>query len=216
MRVLSPLAVVLCVVALTSAQAATWVINDAGLLDTSNFVQETWWPGEGGTLISRADAAGDPGCDFVLKFAGSQAFDKVSIGDDYPVTAATGNNGNLTGYSAYSMTVLNPNSAGWFAVQLFVHTGYVPTPGDHPYMSDWVWLAPGETKTIVLDLSQCVYLNQVTNIGFRVGSNIGTGEYAMPADTAFIARVVPEPGSVTSLAAGLVALGAAWTRRRRR
>jgi hypothetical protein len=213
---LALLAVVLCAAVLSPAQAATWVITDAGLLDTTNFVQETWWPGESGALVSRTDIAGNPGCDFVFQFAGLLSFEKVSVGDDYPVVAATGNSGNLTGYSQYAMTLQNPNSTGWFAAQLFLNTGYVPNPGDHPYTSDWVWFAPGETKTLTLDLSQCVYLSQTTNVGFRVGSDIGTGDYQMSAGAPFTARVLPEPGSVMGLAAGLTALGGAWIRRRRR
>jgi len=215
MRIPLILGVLMCAALLSPAYGATWVIGDAGLGDAANFVQETWWPGESGTLVSRADAAGDPGYDFVFKFAGVLPFEKVSVGDDYPVVASTGNSGNLTAYSTYEM-ILKNKSSGWFEAQLFVNTGYVPTPGDNAYMGDWVWLAPGETKMLTLDLSQCVYLNQVTNIGFRVGSDIGAGDYQMPADTEFAVGVVPEPGSMMSLATGLAVLGGMLIRRKQR
>lgn len=214
-RLLLTLAVCLALTCSVAAYASDWIISDAGLGDTASFTQQTWWPGENGTLVSRTDIAGNPGYEFVFQFNQTSDFAKVSVGDDYPVVAATGNSGNLTAYSAYKMTLKNPNTIGWFAAQLYLNTGYVPNPGDHSYMSDWVWLAPGQTKTLTFDMSSMEYLNQVTNIGFRVGADIGCEDYQMPAGCDFSVQVVPEPGSLATLAMGAVTLGGAVIRRRR-
>lgn len=232
-RLITICAVVLMVFAMNSMASASlspWEIKDAGLQDETNFVQQT-----GGTLNSRTDIPGDPGTSFNITLSGSsETWAKVQIGDgfDLPfdnagIVAATGNSGNLTAYSGYTMTLTN-TSNGWFAAVIYMNTGWTDSPWgelDRYYQDtkDWTWLAPGQTATLTLDFSDTwlcsenyvwdpvseqtvLNLNHVSNIGFQIGSNMGEGEYHMPSCTEFSVAVIPEPATIALLGLGALSL----------
>jgi len=196
------------------ASAALWEILDTGLQDTTNFVNQG-----GGTLGSRSDIAGNPGTRYNVTLSGS-GWQDMQIGDgfDLPtnnagIAAATGNSGNLSAYAGYTMTIKNPNSSGWFMATIYMNTGWTD-PGfgetDRYYQdaSSWTWVGPGQTVTLTLDFQNAAYwngsawvtgqtvqnLNHVTNIGLKIGSDMGSGDYKMPSGTAFDVDVVSRSG----------------------
>ena len=221
----------------------TWQIYDAGLGDTINF--DNYNDGTDGHLNDRFDLPGDPGYRFNVVLhttttAGS--WDDISVADKWGfppaapgVVQATGNSGDLSGYTEFTMTFRNPGTNsfaaggddatpnGWFAAQLFIDTGFTQGPGRSPaddtrYETERVWLAPGETKTLVLDLTQCARLDELTNIGFKVGSHLvegDAGDHEMTSGQDFDVDIlhVPVPGAVLLGAIGLVVIG--WIARKR-
>jgi len=200
------IAAIVCLMA-GPASAATWEIMDAGLQDTTNFVNQ------GGGTESRSDIAGDPGTRFTLTLTGSGWTDtQIGDGFDLPsnnagLVAATGNSGDLSAYAGYTMTIKNPGSAGFLAT-LYMNTGWTDPPWNHTdcyyqNTSAWTWVGPGQTVTLTLDFLNAAYWNgsawvqnqvvqnlaYVTNIGLKVGGNLGTsGE--IQSGTAFDVDVV--------------------------
>jgi len=210
--------------------SATYInLNDVLLGDTTNFVNES----STHTLNGRTDLSGDPGYRFNITFSqNSNGWQAIKIADDFDHPSDNAgishSYGDLSSYDGIQMTFHNPNSSGYFMATICINTGwtdapwkqtdgyYQPSGGDN----GWFWLAPGDTRTITLDFSGANYwdgstwsdsttvLNKdhITNIGFQIGSNMGTGNYHMPAGSAFDADVVPIPGTVLLLGSGLLGL----------
>lgn len=184
--------VVLLILLVGSAHAAPWVIYDAGLGSTANFVRLA-----GGTLVGRSQIDGDPGMRFAVKLSGT-GWKDIQIGDNYPVAAATGNSGDLSNYSGYTMTVKNSNDSGWFWIALYMNTGYGSADRYYQHSADGIWLGPGQTAVLRMDFAAAarwagsgyvteavINRNQVTNIGMKIASNMGTADYQMPSDVTF-------------------------------
>ena len=220
--------ITICVVAFllaatTAVYGGPWEIKDLGLQDTTNFT--TVW---GGALDGRSDIVGDPGTQFNITFTGTD-WQKIGIGDDFSapsptsgLVVATGNSGDLSAYDSYVMTILNPNTSGWFMANIFVNSGWTDSPwnmSDQYNENTWTWLGPGDQATLTLDLTtlgttdgSSPYSGQdrrkwITNIGLQIGSNMGSGDYEMPSGTSFDVNVVPVPGAVLLGILGLSVAG---------
>jgi hypothetical protein len=193
---------VLLVTSGAAQAAAVWEIKDAGLQDAANLVDEGGSPtGAAGVINSRSDLPGDPGTHFniTLTKAGGGWADIV-IGDGYDLptahaglAAATGNGGDLSAYDVYTMKIHNPSADKAFLAALFMNTGWTGSPYGEPnrYYQDgngaMTWVGADSTVTLTLDFasaalwngsgyttgSTMLNLNHVTNIGLKIGSNLG-------------------------------------------
>jgi hypothetical protein len=221
--------VILLVVGLGNAD--TFVITDTYLGDTTNFVDKdgTSSPDATITYNSRTNIAGDPGYEFSFTMnahdpdatptPGNPWGDK-QVGDnfDHPGdnSGVVVGGGNLSTYDTYQMSFHNPNDSDWFMVNIYMNTGWTDAPWsetDNFYENTWTWVAPGQTVTLTIDLTGVVNLNHVSDIGFKVGSNYGDGDYL--ASGSFDVQVVPLPPSVLLLGSGLLGLSLLGFRRRR-
>jgi hypothetical protein len=195
---------------MTSA-GALWAIKDAGLQDTTNFV-DVGWGSAGSVLNARSDIASNPGTRFNVTLNGS-GWQDIMIADNFDkpspkagIAAATGNSGDLSGYRGYAMTVHNPGDKGFLAA-LCLNTGYTDwSEPDRYYQGgdgNAVWVAPGATVALTLDFANVALWNgsgwttgqtvqnrnHVTNIGLKIGGNLGNaGE--VQSGVAFDADVV--------------------------
>jgi 7,8-dihydro-6-hydroxymethylpterin-pyrophosphokinase len=176
------------------ASAALWEIQDAGLQDTTNFV-DTGMGSAASVLNSRSDIAGDPGTRYNITLTGS-GWQDITIGDDFDLpnpksglVAATGNSGNLSGYAGYAMTIHNPGTDA-FMVAISMNTGWTDMGETDRYYQNGdgsvTWVGPGDTVTLTLDFGNAALwsagwtsgntvqnLNHVTNISIKIGSNVG-------------------------------------------
>jgi len=223
-----------------TAQAALWEIQDAGLGDTTNFVNTIY--GTNGNLNSRTDITGNPGYQFNITLTNDLGgWTDIAIGDNFDLptslaglASATGNGGNLSGYTGYRMYIENPGSDSFWA-SLYMNTGWTDPPwhlteGDHYYQSgngQGVWVGAGSTVALTIDFTagnaawwdgsgwitgQTVqHLNHVTDIGFKIGAQLNTAGQ-VSSGHAFNVNVVPEPATIAML--GLGALGFIRGRRR--
>jgi hypothetical protein len=225
----------LVVLAMSSAASAAllWEIKDAGLQDEINFVNTIY--GGDGNLNSRSDIAGDPGTIFnVTLTKHTDGWVDMTIGDDFDlptakagVVAATANSGDLTGYTGYTMTLHNPGDKAFMAA-LHINTGWIDSPWNQTnrYYQNGdgsvTWIGAGDTVTLTLDFSDAALwdddsqsyitgsivqnLDYVSDIGLKIGVNIGSpyGEYG--SGEAFDIHVVPEPATLCLLGLGSLAL----------
>jgi len=218
------------------AQAALWEIQDAGLGDTTNFVNTIF--GSNGNLNSRNDIPGDPGYQFNITLTNNLGgWTDLTIGDNFDLpsnnaglVSATGNSGVLGSYTGYRMSIENPGTDSFWA-SLYMNTGWTDSPWLHTnryYQSGdgtGVWIGAGSTVTLTLDFSNAALwngsgfttgqtvqrLDYVTDIGFKIGADLGTAGQ-VSSGTAFNVNVVPEPSTIAML--GLGALGLIRGRRR--
>jgi hypothetical protein len=210
------------------ASATLWEIKDVGLQDTVNFVNTIY--GGDGNLNYRSDIAGDPGTLFnVTLTKHTDGWVDMTIGDDFDlpsakagVVAATANSGDLTGYTGYTMTLHNPGNKAFLAA-LHINTGWTDMGETNRYYQDGTgdvtWVGAGDTVTLTLDFSNAALwngtdyttgstvqlLNHVTDIGLKIGVNVGnSGEYG--SGEAFDMHVVPEPATLCLLGLGSLTL----------
>jgi hypothetical protein len=217
------------------ASATLWEIKDVGLQDTVNFVNTIY--GGDGNLNYRSDIAGDPGTLFnVTLTKHTDGWVDMTIGDDFDlptakagVVAATANSGDLQGYTGYTMTLHNPGSKAFLAA-LHINTGWTDDPWNETnrYYQNGdgsvTWIGAGDTVTLTLDFNDAALWNgsgyttgsivqnlgYVTDIGFKIGVNVGnSGEYG--SGEAFDINVIPEPATLC-----LFGLGSLGLLRRRR
>jgi hypothetical protein len=219
------------------ASAIWWEIKDAGLQDTNNFVNTIY--GGDGNLNYRSDIAGDPGTLFnVTLTKHTDGWVDMTIGDDFDlpsdnagVVAATANSGDLSGYEGYKMTLYNPGDKAFLAA-LHINTGWTDPnwyETNRYYQNgdgSVTWVGAGDTVTLNLDFSNAALwngsgwttgstvqlLNHVSDIGLKIGVNVGSpyGEYG--SGEAFDIHVIPEPATICLLGLG----GLVLSRRRRR
>ena len=228
--------VVLAMSSVVSATLVPWEIQDAGLQDEINFVNTMY--GGDGNLNNRSDIAGDPGTVFNVTLTKHEdGWVDMTIGDDFDlptakagVVAATANSGDLSGYTGYTMTLHNPGDKAFLAA-LHINTGWTDPNWNeiNRYYQNGdgsvTWIGAGDTVTLTLDFNDAALwngtdyttgstvqlLNHVSDIGLKIGINVGSpyGEYG--SGEPFDIQVVPEP--VTMLLLGLGGLGILRRRR---
>jgi len=204
-----------------SVYGALWEINDAGLQDMTNFVN--FLAGTDGNLNARSDIPGNPGTRFNITLndvTPAQAWEDIVIGDSFDkpndndgLVAATGNLGDLSGYTGFTMAIHNPGTSAFLA-GIYMNTGWTDLGDPDLYYQDgdgsMTWIGAGETKTLVIDFTDAALwsagwttgnvvqnLNRVTNIGFKIGANLGNpGEVANGVAFDVDVVAVPLPGAV--------------------
>ncbi len=111
---------------------------------------------------------------------------------------------SLLGFDKFSMVVANDNDDDWM-ICLYLNTGSGEV---NQYQTSWITVVPGTTIGLSIDLTGVSELNNVTNIGFKIGANL-TGQNGNPSnpDTFhFSSSPVPEMNSLVLLGFGLVGL----------
>lgn len=243
-KVLCCVCVVVFLATVNSVQAASlWEISDAGLQDTTNFVDEGGYPDDAaGVLNSRSDLPGDPGTQFNITLTNAEGgWTDILIGDGFDLpsdnaglVAATGNGGNLSAYDGYTMRIHNPSADKAFMATLFMNTGWIDSPWSETncYYQDgdgmMTLVGAGSTVILTLDFADAALwngsgyttgsivqnLNHVTNIGLKIGSNLGNSG-GLVSGEAFDVDIlrVPEPASIVLLVSA--AVGGLLARRRR-
>ncbi len=239
--------VVAMVFAVSTAANATlsWEIQDAGLSDTTNFVNTS--SGTNGNLNSRTDISGDPGYQFNITLTNELGgWTDITIGDSFDlptgnagfssnvIPIGAGGMGDLVSgsYTGYTMSIENPGTEA-FMVALYMNTGWtddnrqsIPPETNRYYQNDdgsATWVGAGSTVTLTLDFSNAALwnggwttgntvlnLDHVSNIGFKIGANLGNEEEVV-SGVAFDVNVVPEPATIA-----LLGFGGLLLRRRRR
>lgn len=221
-RLITVCAVVVIMCALPNvAQATLWEIQDAGLQDANNFVRLATWAD--GVLNSRSDIPGDPGTQFNITLSSGNYDIIIADNFDLPLNnsglvSATGNSGDLSGYTGYTMTIHNPSSTT-FNAAIVMNTGWNKEGWTEPdnYYQDTTGgtaITPGGIATLLLDFDDAavwdytipsmlpgqtvMYPNHVTNIGLKIWTDGTAGPFNV--------NVVPEPATIALLGLGSLSL----------
>ena len=149
------------------------------------------------TLDAVTDIAG-PGVRFQASPTVGSGSWKIGISDDYPVSGTYGfpQNGSVSGwgdwsgYTAYQLHFLN-NGPGWVYAKVYFNT----TSSGYYNSSGGIWIAPGDDGVDTIYLVGIPYLDQISNFGFELFTNYGTGAYEA---TSFDVTVTAEPIPATN------------------
>jgi|GEM_PF-5319033 len=137
-----------------------------------------------GTLTAVIDV---PGAGVQYDFTGI-TWDGTMVGDDFPISGTICGGefgGDCSAHSAYAACVTNLGDVE-VHVNLDMNTGWTDDPWNHAdtfAQNGWTYFGPGETKTITLSfsgadlyptpgLNPVPLTNEVSKIGFQVGSNV--------------------------------------------
>lgn len=201
------LAILLSVAAIPVV-AATWYPSEA---EFDSWVEDLDYQVNGGQ-ISAIDSSGPGIYVSAAQVPVSGGWWAAGVGLEYLYP----NGLNLTGYDYFGLKVTNNSNTSYMYANLHLNTGWVPTPGDNHYQNGENWLAPGETKLILLDLSGVENLDQGTRTTLQLAgysSDPGwcfenTGDAV--SDCAH-ATITPEPMTIC-----LLGLGAMMALRKKR
>lgn len=114
---------------------------------------------------------------------------------------------DLSGFDQFALNFSNANNSKW-SVQLFLQTA-----GINNYQSAWTSLSPGDSATLALNLTGRLALDNITAIGFRIGSYMLGSSYdpnynpLFPSesdDAHMKVSAIPEPATMLLLGTGLL------------
>ncbi len=215
-----------------SAQAVTFSLSEAALLQlwevnekpvnsvtTLSLVTDdpAWYGGGGmigtvgfvGQLFSQP---GNPTHPFATMQIGANSTGiSPTLGTNGATTAqiigtslGTAPTNSLVGFDRFAMNLANDNDDDWM-ICLYLNTGAGEV---NQYQTSWITVAPGTGIGLSIDLTGVAELDNVTNIGFKIGANL-TGQSGNPSnpDTFhFSSSAIPEMNSLVLLGFGLVGL----------
>lgn len=194
-----------------AAQAALYVpITDADLLNPLWTSQPAY---ASGLVTGKTNVAGNPSVDFDISLSDTglqYGWADAVVGRDATAEGVFDVADWATpGYTDFNLILTNTTSNQQMLGEIYINTGWVPTPGNTTVQSGWVSLLPGTPVSITLSLAGIPNLNQVTGYGFHIGDNLdpnddGTGPLFI-TKTVNVSSV-PIPSAIVLLASGLFGL----------
>lgn len=138
----------------------------------------------------------------------------VQIGRDATIEGPgsayySGSWADLSGYTSYQMAIENISTTNdWFMANIYLNTGWTDIgETDVYYENTWLWVAPGATVYLTLDLTgiSSSELAHVSSLGFNIGTNVGNDDDYF-GDNLDGKASVPLPAAVWLLGSGLIGL----------